>query len=80
VVPAPAAFSFGIQVTAALLSSTATFAVFANRLIQSCFRAFNLALASCMVVVRLRPGSGNEHHSAQSSRHNHRYWKLLEAS
>jgi hypothetical protein len=50
VVRAPAAFALCIQIAPPLLRLVAALAVFANRLIQLCFGALNLALAPTVVV------------------------------
>jgi hypothetical protein len=78
VVRIPAAFALRIQITPPLVRLVAALAVFANRLIQLCFRMLNLALA-LRVVVRVRLGYGNQHRRAQSRGHNCCYCKSFEA-
>jgi hypothetical protein len=52
VVRVPAAFALCIQIAPPLLRLVAALAVFANRLIQFCFRVLNAALA-LLVIVRV---------------------------
>ena len=68
VVLVPAALTLCVQVAPPLISLMAALTVFANRLIQFRFRAFNIVLALCMLV-RIRLGDGNEHRRTQSRRH-----------
>ena len=77
VVRIPAAFPLGVQISPALLSLVAAFAMLANRLVQFRLRALNLALALSMVV-RIRLGNGRQHCRAQS-RHNHCYCNSFKA-
>jgi hypothetical protein len=69
VVHIPAALPLGVQISPALLSLVAAFAMLANRLVQFRLRALNLALALSMVI-RIRLGNGHPHGRAQSRRHN----------
>jgi hypothetical protein len=78
VVRIPAAFPLGVQISPALLSLVAVFAMLANRLVQFRLRALNLALALSMLV-RIRLGNGHPHCRAQSRRHNRRYCNSFEA-
>jgi hypothetical protein len=50
VVRVPAAFALCIQIAPPLLRLVAALAVFANRLIQFCFRTLNLAFAPAVFV------------------------------
>ena len=74
VVPVPATFSFRVQISPAIFRLAAVLAVFANRLIELRFSAFNFSLALCMIF-RIRLRHGNEHHRTQSRRHYRRYRK-----
>jgi hypothetical protein len=75
---APAALPLCVQVPSPFLGLAAALAVFANRLIQFCFRVLNAALA-LLVIVRVRPGYRNKHCRTQTRRHNRRYSKSFEA-
>jgi O-antigen ligase len=72
VVRVPAAFPLLVQLAASFVRLPATFAVSTDRLIQSGFRAFNLALAPRMVIIPIRSRNSNEHRGGRGCRHNRR--------
>jgi len=72
VIGVPAAFAFGVQITAPLIRLVAAFAVLANRLVKFCLPAFDLALTLSVWRIGICRGCG-DYCRAQGHRYNRCY-------